>query len=158
MPLRQGFFVLEHTLPSLATVSPVFLAINVTQEDFDGAVATAISLGDGPFILLAPTGDYLNARFEGLLRGRKVCFLALNEIAGLDDKGRLVKAVDDPLGEFRKAVIPESHADSSMEFFPTPADTQWRDVVIQFKDGHNGFRAGQRRARRVQLYPDGHGQ
>lgn len=134
--LAPGLFRLGTYSPFAGYRFSVFLAINVAQEDFDGAVATAISLADGPFILLAPTGEYLNGRLEGFLRGRKSYFLALYEIAGLDDKGRLVKAVDDPLGEFRKTVIPESQADSSMEFFPTPADAQWRDVVIQFKDGH----------------------
>ncbi len=134
--VAPGLFRLGTYSPFAGYRFPVFLAINVAQEDFDGSVAIAISLADGPFILLAPTSDYLNARLEGLLRGRKACFLALNEIAGLDDKGRLVKTVDDPLGEFRKAVIPKSQANSNMEFFPTPADAQWRDVVIQFKDGH----------------------
>jgi len=134
--LAPGLFRLGTYSPFAGYRFPVYLAINVAQDDFDGSVAIAISLADAPFILLAPTGDYLNARHEGFLRGRKAYFLALNEIAGLDDKGRLVKAVDDPLGGFRKAVIPESQADSSMEFFPTPADAQWKDVVIQFKDGH----------------------
>jgi sigma-70-like protein len=72
-----------------ANAVPVLLTIQSTRRDFHYVVASLAARLRGPFILLAPTANHLDASAAELLAGVRAGFFALEAILTLTDQGVL---------------------------------------------------------------------
>ncbi len=117
---------------------PVYLTIQLEPGDFHNVLSGLASQTEGPFVLLAPTGDLSRARSDRLLSKRRSAFIPLTEEVILAGRGKLLlrRSLDDILSSFRAAHLPSPEGNGSMVFFPTPPDATWRNVSIRFTDSH----------------------
>ncbi len=117
---------------------PVYLTIQIEPDDLRQVIEGLAARNDQPFILLAPTQNLYNSKCEELLKKKKACFMPLADILVWGKNGTLTgeKPAEEILANFRAAVLPAQKDISPIAFFPTPANTTWKDVSIRFTDGH----------------------
>lgn len=116
----------------------VFLTIQLEPDDFDRILDGLLGRNDNPFILVAPTRELCDASAEQRLNDRQSVFLPLTECVtfGEGREFRLIRPLDDILGQFNATNRPVISQDNGTTTFPTPPDANWSDVKIRFKDGH----------------------
>jgi len=76
---------------------PVFLTIQLDSPDVSRVIETLLLDNDKPFILMAPTREFLEPKPESFLDRKKCVFLALSEVLVFDGEHRL--APKRPAGE-----------------------------------------------------------
>lgn len=117
---------------------PVLLTLQYEPDDMRVTVERLATTVNGPFVLLAPTAQLISPAAEDLLRRKNATFLPLTEALRVVDAGKFeaLPRCEELLAEFRSRHVPQADAKSTVVFFPTPADAEWKDVIIRFVDGH----------------------
>jgi hypothetical protein len=130
---RIGTFI-----PFAGFAFPAYCIVPHESGDLQQSANAIAALSECPFIVMAPTRDFVRPAFEALLKRRQSCFFSLCDAieVGEDGAWALSTSGAQQLTEFRRTVIPQSANRSGEEFFPTPAGATWGDLSLRFNDGH----------------------
>ncbi len=114
---------------------PVYLTVQLEQQDYKAVVESLVATTAGPFVLLAPTNRHHRIGSKLLLDARGCLFLPLADAIRHDaSRWELTKAARIALDAFTAKLLPR--ADDANRFFPTPAGATWAMLRIRFIDGH----------------------
>ena len=129
---------LGHHEPLAGFRSSAILTRPASEAELEQAIDRLAVTEDRPFLLLAPTRQFLRPTGEDLLRQRRACFLALEEsiVVGDDGQWALLAAARRQIEEFSARMLPAEKPQSDVAFFPTPAGSAWPEVKIHLVDGH----------------------
>jgi hypothetical protein len=116
---------------------PAYLTLQHDADEFSGVMERLTARDARPFILFAPTADFVTPTIAAATRARGSLILALADVTAADAAGHLVvEPADTILAPLRDAVLNAAEARSDIAFFATPAAATWEHVEIRFKDGH----------------------
>jgi len=91
----------------------VYMLLATEPEDFRRAVDHLLAFATEPFLLLAPSDEYLDEPHRAALERKRSGFLALNEFLVWKDREiALVSGPEDILAPFRKLALPGGHVDA----------------------------------------------
>lgn len=125
--------------PVAGLTLPAYLTFQHDRDDFAQVVERLVARDRRPFILVAPTTDFLAPASAELMQTRGSIAFGMADFTAADESGAIVseKRVNEILKEFRDRVIHATAAETKdgMVFFPTPPETTWPEVEIRFKDG-----------------------
>lgn len=118
---------------------PVYLSVQIEAEAFSHVVSELCVFENGPLIVLAPTDELCRPEHAATLRAAGGMFVPLADFLSVDSGGHFEAAA--PIGEHFVAALrggsPKSKSSRpDHDGFPTPPETTWGDIIIQFVDGH----------------------
>ncbi|MBF0143068.1 MAG: hypothetical protein HQL59_06370 [Magnetococcales bacterium] len=113
---------------------PLFFTIPQGPDGFRKAVLSLVATVGGPFVFLTPTDQRVERDAAHLLIESKAAHLPLSEVLGIDGAGTLaaMQPPADLLAEFRASASPTAPENTVAERFPTPFDTTWERILMEF--------------------------
>lgn len=116
---------------------PAYLTLQHDADEFSGVVERLAARDTRPFILFAPTANFVAPALAAATRARGSLILALADVTAADAVGQLViEPADAILAPLRDPILNVAKAKSEIAFFATPSGATWEQIEIRFKDGH----------------------
>jgi hypothetical protein len=130
--LRRTYRVGDYH-PEAGKRFPIFLTIPMDHALLRDVAARLCAATDSAFILLVPTLQFVDVAMMDLLGRRQARFVALADIFGKTDSGKLAetKAARALLAEFSDTVMPGRKA--APVRFMTPPGSRWEDIVMEYR-------------------------
>lgn len=124
-------------VPTAGYRFPVFLSLPHSAEDLRRTVDRLVAETGGPFLLLVPTDQSLDALGERALQRCGGAVLPLSESVALDGDCRfaLTQCGQERIERFQREHLPAQPSAEPVRFFPTPPEACWGDVRVRFVDG-----------------------
>ncbi|CAK0767740.1 conserved hypothetical protein [uncultured Gammaproteobacteria bacterium] len=128
-------FLLGKIQPIANRRFPVFLTIQRDKANMKDAAVCLLAKTDTPFVLLSPTGKFVDTEMTTLLARNKSRFMPLEEILVWDAEIESLTGTESVSGwltDFAKQAAPEITQLGSMDHFPTPSGASWEHFTFEF--------------------------
>jgi len=126
------------------THSPVYFLTRNSDENFLGGLEELINTETNPFILLAPSSQFISPTIKAILQKQKAVLIPLTSTLSLKSPGKfsITQSIQPILEQFKQGLSEvKSIVKTSQEKIITPislpAGAKWEDITIEFADGHN---------------------
>lgn len=144
LPVRYKFIDDTFKAYQIGMLNPVsgyyfyaYLVMSPDSRCLAEAVMTLLSHDTTPFLLLTPTSQMVRPACQMMLDQRGCAHMALWDALEWKEDALVATPGWHHLNEqFIQRHVPDAKSAARPEFFPTPAETRWSDLSINFVDNH----------------------